>query len=56
MPAQVSRGAGLSSKSRMRHQSRTLKLNQTGGMVWSYLPLKLVNALEPIAEYYPLTA
>ena len=57
MPTQVIRRSGfsktgLSSKSRMRHQSKTLKHNQAGGMVWSYLPLKLVNALEPLAEYY----
>jgi len=33
-------------------KSKTHKRIQTGGNEWSYLPLKLVNALEPLAEYY----
>jgi hypothetical protein len=49
MPTQVNRTA---SNSQMHNQSRTSKNNLAGGMVWPYLPLKLVNALEPLAEYY----
>ena len=33
-------------------KSKTRKQIQSGGNKWSYLPLKLVNALEPLAEYY----
>ena len=33
-------------------KSKTRKRIHSGGNKWSYLPLKLVNALEPLAEYY----
>ena len=40
-----------SSKSRCK-RNKTRKHIQTGGNPWPYLPLKLVNSLEPLAEYY----
>ena len=43
-----------SSKAKSKTTSRNIKTRKTlrGGNNWSYLPLKLVNALEPVAEYY----
>jgi hypothetical protein len=39
-------------KSSNSKRSKTRKQIQSGGNKWSYLPLKLVNSLEPLAEYY----
>ena len=60
MPTKVIRGAGFSntstsSKAKSKTISRNIKTrknNLAGGSVWPYLPLKLVNALEPLSEYY----
>jgi hypothetical protein len=39
-------------KTNKTKNKNTKKQNQFGGNKWEYIPLKIVNALEPLAEYY----
>lgn len=42
----------IKSRNSNSKRNKTRKHIQTGGNPWPYLPLKLVNSLESLAEYY----
>lgn len=52
MPIQVIRGAGKTQTQSIKSSKSQKTKFQSGGNKWPYLPLNIVNSLEPLAAYY----